>query len=102
MHIIGVRVQSFKEWMADEDAKRAQISDQVEGLDSRQIGRTAWLKNANGECEYPKLKKLLQIEKADGVIDLNKSFQPNSKVGNQVVLVLLFKLLSIKLYFIVR
>ena len=75
-------MQSFKEWMADEDAKRAQISDQVVGLDSRQIGRTAWLKNANGECEYPKLKKLLKVQTADGVIDLNKSFEPNSKVGS--------------------
>ena len=30
--VVGVRVQSFREWMADEDAKRAKISDAVQGL----------------------------------------------------------------------
>ena len=30
--VVGVRVQSFKEWMADEDAQRAKISDAVQGI----------------------------------------------------------------------
>ena len=32
--VVGVRVQSFKEWMEDEDAKRAKISAAVQGGDS--------------------------------------------------------------------
>ena len=38
--VVGVRVQSFKEWMADEDAKRAKISAAVEGFgDKRQVSQ---------------------------------------------------------------
>ena len=36
--VVGNRVQSFKEWMADEDAKRAKISAAVKGFgDNRQV-----------------------------------------------------------------
>ena len=45
--VVGVRVQSFKEWMDDGDAKRAKISDAVQGLPGvRQVGE------ARGEIYY--------------------------------------------------
>ena len=79
--VVGVKVLSFKEWMADEDAKRAKISAAVEGLapDKRQIGRMAWLKAADGQCHYPELKKLREVETTEAAgLDLNKTFLPNS------------------------
>ena len=63
--VVCVRVQSFKEWMEDEDAKRAKISDQVEGFPTaeRQVGRTAWLKGPDGQAiHYPGLKKLKEVD----------------------------------------
>ena len=63
--VVCVRIQSFKEWMDDEDAKRAKISDVVEGLppSERQVGRTAWLKDQDGQAiNYPGLKKLKEVD----------------------------------------
>ena len=53
--VVGVRVQSFKEWMADEDAKRAKISAAVEGFgDKRQVslGYVQCLPFENGQSQF--------------------------------------------------
>ena len=73
--VVCVRVQSFKEWMDDEDAKRAKISDLCEGLpqSERQVGRTAWLKDSDGKAHYPGLKKLKEVDVKQ--IDTKKSFK---------------------------
>ena len=73
--VVCVRVQSFKEWMNDEDAKRAKISDLCEGLpqSERQVGRTAWLKDSDGKAHYPGLKKLKEVDVKQ--IDTKKSFK---------------------------
>ena len=79
--VVAVRVQSFKEWMADEDAQRAKISAEVKGLEGqRQVGRTAFLKQANGQSiAYPNLQKLREINHPNEVLDLTISFQSTSR-----------------------
>ena len=81
--IAGVRVQSFQEWMDDEEAKKSRISDSVSGLPEaeRQIGRMVWLKNKEGAAiNYPDLKKMTEVDMAS--IDLNKMpYQSASKAG---------------------
>jgi len=81
--VVGVRVQSFKEWMADEDAKRAKISAAVEGFgDKRQIGRTAFLKSADGQSiEYPELQKLKEVSSPEELLDLTKTYKSSSPAG---------------------
>ena len=81
--VVGVRVQSFKEWMEDEDAKRTKISAAVRGLPGvRQIGRTAWLKGADGQCRYPDLERLREVASAAEAVDLTKVFQPSEAKGD--------------------
>ena len=78
--MVGVRVQSFQEWMEDSEAMTSQISDQVRGLPTveRQIGRTAWLKKKDGAAiPYPELKKLEEVEM--DAIDKNK--KPSKAAG---------------------
>ena len=47
-----------------------------------QIGRTAWLKGPDGQCRYPDLQKLREVDSAAEAIDLNKSFKPSKAKGN--------------------
>ena len=47
-------------------------------INNFQIGRTAWMKNKEGHCEYPALAKLKEVEKVQQAIDLSKTYQPKS------------------------
>ena len=50
---------------------------------SSQIGRTAWLKGADGQCRYPDLRKLREVDSpAEAGIDLHKAFRPSEAKGD--------------------